>query len=223
MTSPDSSVTGPWANRISPTDRPDDEHGQRRGERERRDADVLDHAAAGSARPARPAGCAGSRSRPRRRSASPDTTDTASGRNSGQGHDQRGEGQEQAVLGDLAEERRPLAVARRRRPHRDAEQDRRAGEHGQQRDVAPAPEDQPQLGADEAQRPARARRRGVRPARAAAGPGPRGRPAPHRSCWSSSLVDIEALPGQARRRAPRGRAARPPAGAPARRPAPARR
>ena len=70
----------------------------------------------GPRRPARPAGCAACRCRLARRSASPDDDRHRQRQEERQRHDQRGEHQEQPVLGDLADERR----ARRRRSGADS-------------------------------------------------------------------------------------------------------
>ncbi len=176
-----------------PDDGADHEHGQRRRDGEGRDPDVLRPPTAGSARPARRAGCAANRSPPRPATASPDTTETASGRNSGRvtTSDVKARNSPFSVIWPM--NGRPVSVARRRHPHRDAEQDRRQGQHRQQRDVASPAEDQPQLGPHEPRRSrASAGRRGVRRSRrpGVAAPGRRRRgsdaAAPSRRAHSST-------------------------------------
>ena len=94
--------------------------------------------------------------------ASPAIAATASGRNSGS-----------STVSAASATNRPLSVieAKKSGPpppappaslHRDGQDDRHGGQHGQAGPVAPPAEDQPELGAEEAGSGARAMRRGRR-------------------------------------------------------------
>ena len=84
--------------------------------------------------------------------ASPDVMATDSGRKKPQQRGERGEDQEQPVVGDLAQERRAVVAAGRGDPHRGADEHREGAQHSHQRDVASPQQYEPQLGPQEAQR-----------------------------------------------------------------------
>ena len=165
--------------------------------------------AAGSGRPARPAGSAACRGSPRRRPSRPRWCRDRERQEQRQLDAERGERHEQAVAGDRGEEVRAAAASRGCDIlTATAMIDRHDGEHGQADPVAPPAEDQPQLGPrNRSAQPRTGRPSCCRRRRAEVGAPGAG------TAGATSAADIEALPGQrdeqvlqAGRAAPRSRA-----------------